>query len=62
MPAPGVELSIVLLCLNEVETLEACLRKAQPPRRWLAAAGNGPADGSQDIARARLSPTRIGEG
>jgi hypothetical protein len=52
------ELSVVLPCLNEAETLETCIRKA---RRSLDALGvdgevvvadNGSTDGSQEIARA----------
>ena len=52
-----VELSVVMPCLNERDTLETCIRKAQ---RAMAAAGirgevvvgdNGSTDGSQDIAR-----------
>ena len=72
MPAPGVELSLDPPCLDEAETLEAGLRKAQDSLRRLAIADNGSTDGSQDIARAngaqdndaraRLSLTRIGEG
>jgi glycosyltransferase involved in cell wall biosynthesis len=51
------ELSIVMPCLNESETLETCIRKA---RNWLEKFGidgevvvgdNGSTDGSQDIAR-----------
>ena len=54
-----VEVSIVMPCLNEAETLERCLRKAQRAieRHALAAeivvADNGSTDGSQQIA-ARL--------
>ena len=60
-----VELSVVMPCLNEADTLETCVRKAW---RGLAAAGvvgevvvadNGSTDGSQEIARrfgARLVP------
>jgi glycosyltransferase involved in cell wall biosynthesis len=53
----NVELSIVMPCLNEAETLAACITKAQS---WLAAqnvkgevviADNGSSDGSQEIAR-----------
>jgi hypothetical protein len=53
----SVELSVVMPCLNEAETLETCIRKAQG---WLARAGvsgevvvgdNGSTDGSQEIAR-----------
>lgn len=51
------ELSIVMPCLDEAETLETCIRKAQA---WLERAGvhgeivvgdNGSTDGSQEIAR-----------
>ena len=60
MPADdehAIELSIVMPCLNEAETLGACIRKAQ---RYLAANGiagevvvadNGSTDGSAAIAR-----------
>jgi len=56
---PNVELSIVMPCLNEAETLATCIQKAQ---QWLAAnhvegevvvADNGSTDGSREIA-ARL--------
>jgi len=57
--APGdLELSIVMPCLNESETLATCIRHAQ---NFLATSGvsgevviadNGSTDGSQDIARA----------
>jgi glycosyltransferase involved in cell wall biosynthesis len=53
-----VELSIVLPCLNEAETLEVCLRKARRSLEELGVVGevivadNGSTDGSQDIARA----------
>src|SRR5687767_12183564 len=61
----GVELSIVMPCLNEADTLATCIGKAQ---RSLAEHGidgeviiadNGSTDGSQDIADrlgARLVP------
>lgn len=51
-----IELSIVMPCLNEAETLEECIRKA---KRWLhdhsvrgevVVADNGSVDGSQEIA------------
>ena len=58
-PGPGdIELSVVMPCLNEHDTLETCIRKAQ---RAMAVAGiqgevvvadNGSSDGSQAIARA----------
>ncbi|HYS35418.1 MAG TPA: glycosyltransferase family 2 protein [Pseudonocardiaceae bacterium] len=53
-----IELSIVLPCLNEAETLEVCVRKAQRSLEVLGVAGevivadNGSTDGSRDIARA----------
>lgn len=53
-----VELSIVLPCLNEAETLEVCVRKAMRSLDELGVVGevivadNGSTDGSQDIARA----------
>lgn len=52
-----VELSIVLPCLNEAETLEVCLRKARKSLDDLGVEGeivvadNGSTDGSQEIAR-----------
>lgn len=54
--APAIEVSIVMPCLNEVETIEACIRKAQAAivRHGLNAeiviADNGSTDGSQAIA------------
>jgi glycosyltransferase involved in cell wall biosynthesis len=57
--APGdaeLELSIVMPCLNEAETLEACISKAQSSLNKLNIAGeiviadNGSSDGSQAIA------------
>jgi glycosyltransferase involved in cell wall biosynthesis len=56
-PATAVEVSIVMPCLNEVETLAACIRKAQEAiaKNHLAAeiivADNGSTDGSQAVAR-----------
>ena len=53
-----VELSVVLPCLNEAETLETVIRKALQSFSDLGVAGevvvadNGSTDGSQDIARA----------
>ena len=53
----GIELSIVMPCLNEAETLATCITKAN---RFLATSGvagevviadNGSTDGSQEIAR-----------
>ena len=57
MSEPGLELSIVMPCLNEAETLATCIEKAQ---RFLSEHGvagevivadNGSTDGSQEIAR-----------
>jgi glycosyltransferase involved in cell wall biosynthesis len=67
-PAAEVEVSIVMPCLNEAETLEPCIRKAQQAihRHGLNAeiivADNGSTDGSQEVAEqlgARVVP--IGE-
>ncbi len=52
-----IELSIVMPCLNEAETLEACVRKATRffsdyhVQGEVIVADNGSTDGSQDIAR-----------
>src|SRR5438046_1498400 len=51
-----VELSIVMPCLNEADTLQACIEKAQRALREHRIAGeiivadNGSTDGSPDIA------------
>jgi glycosyltransferase involved in cell wall biosynthesis len=53
-----IELSVVLPCLNEAETLATCIRKAKASLTSLGVVGevvvadNGSDDGSQDIARA----------
>ena len=56
-----IELSMVLPCLNETETLAACIHKT---KRWRSAnhvqgevivADNGSTDGSREIA-AKLGP------
>ena len=55
---PDVELTIVMPCLNEAETLATCVRKAMRFLRENGVAGevlvadNGSTDGSQEIARA----------
>jgi glycosyltransferase involved in cell wall biosynthesis len=55
--SPAVELSIVMPCLDEAETLEACITKAQRFLRGHDVAGeivvadNGSRDGSPEIAR-----------
>jgi glycosyltransferase involved in cell wall biosynthesis len=55
--AGGIELSIVMPCLNESETLETCIRKAQGflqrsgIRGEIVIGDNGSIDGSQEIAR-----------
>ena len=57
-PPQAVELSVVLPCLNEAETLKTCITKARASLRQLGVIGevvvadNGSTDGSQDIARA----------
>ncbi len=60
-----IELSIVMPCLNEAETLGRCIEKANRAFRELGISGevvigdNGSTDGSQDIARshgARVVP------
>ncbi len=51
-----LELSVVMPCLNEAETLEACIRKAQRALREgniageIIVADNGSSDGSMEIA------------
>ncbi|MBN8883429.1 MAG: glycosyltransferase family 2 protein [Salana multivorans] len=59
-PAPSsetIELSIVMPCLDEAETLETCIRKAQGYLKRSGVVGevviadNGSTDGSQEIAR-----------
>ena len=59
-PVPGaletLELSVVMPCLNEAETLEICIRRAQEAIRAagingeVIVADNGSSDGSQQIA------------
>jgi hypothetical protein len=62
----GVELTILMPCLNEAETLAACVRQA---RKFLAdnnvdgevlVADNGSTDGSRDIAAAGGAPHGAG--
>jgi hypothetical protein len=54
---PGVEVSVVLPCLDEAETLATCIRKATQSmaevgvRGEVVVADNGSTDGSQEIAR-----------
>ena len=53
----SIELSVVIPCLNEADTLEACIRKAQQTfldheiPGEVVVADNGSTDGSRDIAR-----------
>jgi glycosyltransferase involved in cell wall biosynthesis len=63
--ADPIELSVVMPCLNEAETLEACIREAQQGLRDAQVSGeiivadNGSSDGSQEIANrlgARVVP------
>ena len=71
-PSGDIELSVIMPCLNEAETLATCIENAQ---RWMAEAGvsgevvigdNGSTDGSQAIARrparACVDVTRRGYG
>ena len=52
----SIEVSVVMPCLNEAETLETCIRKAQTAFRELGLSGevviadNGSTDGSREIA------------
>src|SRR5215468_2050215 len=54
--AETIELSILMPCLNEAETLESCIGKAQQflkqhqIRAEVVVADNGSSDGSQEIA------------
>lgn len=56
-PQPDVEVSVVMPCLNEADTLAVCIAKAQRALREYGIRGevivadNGSTDGSQDIAR-----------
>jgi glycosyltransferase involved in cell wall biosynthesis len=56
-PPGDIELSIVMPCLNEADTLETCIRKAQTATREsgivaeVIVADNGSDDGSPEIAR-----------
>jgi glycosyltransferase involved in cell wall biosynthesis len=56
--APALELSILMPCLNEAETLATCITKAQSFLRRTGIAGevliadNGSTDGSQGVAKA----------
>lgn len=57
-PETAVELTVVMPCLNEAETLAVCIRKARGSLAELGTVGevlvadNGSTDGSQSIARA----------
>ncbi len=62
------ELTVVMPCLNEAETLETCIRKARgflerhQIRGEIVVGDNGSTDGSQDIARrcgARVVPVPV---
>ena len=64
MPSPSVEVTVLLPCLNEAETLAVCVQKAV---RCLAELGvdgevlvsdNGSTDGSQQIAERQRRPGR----
>ena len=53
----GVELSVVMPCLNEAATVGICVKKALDALKWhgirgeVIVADNGSTDGSQQIAR-----------
>lgn len=57
MPEEDIELTILMPCLNEAETLETCIKKAQSYidssgiKAEILIADNGSTDGSQEIAR-----------
>jgi glycosyltransferase involved in cell wall biosynthesis len=57
-PADDIELSIVMPCLNESETLTTCIQKARRfldergVRGEIVVADNGSTDGSEELARA----------
>src|SRR5689334_7361676 len=62
---PTIELSVVMPCLNEADTLESCIKKAQRALAELGISGeiiiadNGSTDGSREIAEylgARVVP------
>ena len=64
----GVEVSIVIPCLNEEETLGVCIRKAQQARedlgieREIITSDNGSVNWSIEIAQAlpvSLNPNRV---
>jgi glycosyltransferase involved in cell wall biosynthesis len=56
MPSPSLEVTVLMPCLNEAETLRTCIQKARTciERLGLSAeiviADNGSTDGSQRIA------------
>ena len=56
MNSERIQLTILMPCLNEAETLGACIRKAQESLHALGCSGevliadNGSKDGSQKIA------------
>jgi glycosyltransferase involved in cell wall biosynthesis len=58
VPSAEPDLTVVLPCLNEAETIAVCVRKATASMRELGIVGevviadNGSTDGSQDLARA----------
>ena len=58
MSPPPTELTVLMPCLNEAETLQVCIEKAQSSMAALDIVGevviadNGSEDGSRDIARA----------
>jgi glycosyltransferase involved in cell wall biosynthesis len=58
MPSPSIEVTVLMPCLNEAETIEACVKKAVRCLDELGVAGevlvsdNGSTDGSRELAEA----------
>ena len=57
----AVEVSIVMPCLNEAETLEACIGKAKTGLSRIRDGCNISPDASLNSSSSRFVPTRIGD-